>query len=87
MLLDAILTIGLVLSGLLLVFTTYAALVGLAGSVTGRSYERCPRCHEHYLADRSGAGEHQCAVARPARVQHASHSFLGLRHHAHAGRR
>jgi hypothetical protein len=80
---DTILTIGLVLSGLLLAFTTYAAFYGVAGSFTGSSYERCPLCHDHYLAGKSGAVSHQCTKAS---VEPAPHLFHGLRHHAHAGR-
>jgi hypothetical protein len=39
---DAILTLGLVLSGMLLAFTTYAALYGLAGCNNGSQLRAVP---------------------------------------------
>ncbi len=83
---DALLTVGLVLSGILLAYTTYAALYGLAGAFTGRSYERCPHCHRHYLSDGSGIDAHQCAPGWDERMHHAFHSVASHAHHAHAGR-
>jgi hypothetical protein len=82
---DAILSLGLVLSGILLACTTYAALWGVAGAFTRRSYERCPDCHRHYLADKNGPRMHQCNARWEERLQHALH-FPGHGHHAHAGR-
>jgi hypothetical protein len=38
----------LLLGGVLLAFTTYAALIGLAGFI-GERFERCPHCHRHGL--------------------------------------
>ena len=38
----------MLLGGMLLAFTTYAALIGLAGFV-GERFERCPHCHQHGL--------------------------------------
>jgi hypothetical protein len=83
---DAILTIGLLLTGLLLAFTTYAAYYGLLGSITGRSFERCPDCHQHYLDDASGTTPHICD-AQPQEIPlHRFHFHAGHTRHAHAGR-
>jgi hypothetical protein len=79
---DAVLGLALILSGLLLAFTTYAAIVGLFG-LLGRSYELCPRCHTHYLTDRSRPEPHQCL---PVASQPVHHGLRTLVHHAHAGR-
>jgi hypothetical protein len=80
---DAILALALVLSGGLLAYTTYAALWGLAGALTGRAYERCPHCHSHYLADKTGAATHQCFVEPEAGLLHALLSRAHQAHHAH----
>lgn len=32
------------------VFTTFAATVGLLGTVTGERLQRCPRCHRYGLS-------------------------------------
>ena len=89
--LDVTLGIGLVLSGLLLAFTAYAAIYGLVGSLTGRSYERCPRCHEHFLADGTGNTGHVCDPGPQEIAVHPFHLLAShLRHahlrHAHLGR-
>lgn len=83
---DAILAIGLVLSGLLLAFTTYAAYYGLLGSITGRSYERCPDCRQHYLDDASGTTPHICYPGQQEIPLHPFHFLAGHSRHAHAGR-
>jgi hypothetical protein len=43
----------------LLVFSTYAAFIGLAGVLGGASYVWCARCHHHYLRNRGSFG-HRC---------------------------
>ncbi len=83
---DSILGLGLVLSGILLAYTTYAALYGLAGAFTRRSYERCPNCHGHYLADRTGPATHQCKGGWEARLLHPLHALAGHGRHAHVSR-
>lgn len=74
-----------VLVGLLLAFTTYAAVVGIVGVFAGSGYERCPRCGHHYL---SGPGEqHECSQGIQARVLHAGRGLSHLAAHAvHSGR-
>jgi hypothetical protein len=79
---DALLGLALTLSGLLLAFTTYAAIVGLFG-LFGRNYELCPRCHQHYLADRSRPEPHQFP---PVASEQVHHGLPTLVRHAHAGR-
>jgi hypothetical protein len=71
-------TVALLLTGLLLAYTTYAAGVGLLGVLTGRTYEWCQRCHEHYLADGSGQA-HVCSLVAHSRPIHG-HSLLRHRH-------
>jgi hypothetical protein len=83
---DAILALGLVLSGILLAFTTYAALYGLAGAITGRTYERCPNCHHHYLADKGRPTAHECYSTWWDELPHAIHSLAVHGHHAPGGR-
>jgi hypothetical protein len=41
-------TVLILLGGVLLAFTTYAALIGLSGFI-GERFERCPHCHQHGL--------------------------------------
>jgi hypothetical protein len=47
-----LITVLCVLAGLLLAYTTYAAIFGISGTFTRARYEHCPRCHHHYLAGR-----------------------------------
>lgn len=71
-----------VLAGMLLAYTTYAAVIGIAGAFAGRSYERCPLCHHHYLAGR-GQPVHACPHGIDERVYQTGWALL--HHHADAG--
>lgn len=79
---DVVLGLALTMSGILLAFTTYAAMVGLLG-LFGRNYEACPRCHQHYLVDRSRPEPHQCPLGASEQFHHGLRTLV---HHAHAGR-
>lgn len=68
------------LAGLLLAYTTYAAIVGLAGAFTGARYELCPLCHHHYLVERNGESKHECPHGVENQIHQAAWSAL---HHAH----
>ncbi len=81
----AFLTLALVLSGVLLAATTYAAIVGLAGAFMGRTYEKCPRCGGHYLADPAQPGIHSCHRGWAQPLHHVVKAFAGSLHHAHVG--
>jgi hypothetical protein len=70
-----------VLVGALLVFSLYAAFVGLAGAFTGARYEQCPRCHHHYLAGDADGSLHDCPHSAAEHAYQAAYSRL---HHAHA---
>lgn len=63
----ALWAIALTLGFALLIFSTYAALVGFAGVLSGARYLQCPRCHHHYLAGRVGSW-HRCPHRPPERV-------------------
>lgn len=75
--------LALGLACVLLAFTTYAALVGFVGVLSGTRYAKCPYCHHHYLGGRAGMGGHQC----PHGVVERGYQFMrrGL-HHPHVPR-
>jgi hypothetical protein len=72
-------TIVFVLAGLLLAFTTYAAVVGLLAVFTSARYLQCPRCHHHYLISAAEAPAHECPHGIEERMHQAAWSRL---HHA-----
>lgn len=77
----ALLTLLWVLAGLLLAYTTYAAILGITGTFTGARYEQCPQCHHHYLTGR-GQQRHQCPHGLEERVYQKGWMLV---HHSHAG--
>lgn len=73
-------TIVFCLTGLLLAFSTYAAVIGLAGIFTGTRDEVCPLCHHHYLVTRRDPKPHTCPHGIEENIHHAAWSAL---HRAH----
>jgi hypothetical protein len=63
----ALWAVALALGFVLLSVSTYAAIVGFTGVLSGARYLRCPWCHQHYLAGR-GASWHRCPHGGPERV-------------------
>jgi hypothetical protein len=70
-----------VMAGALLTVTLYAAVVGLAGAVTGARYVQCPRCHHHYLAGGADGSAHDCPHSIGEDAYQLAYSHL---HHTHA---
>jgi hypothetical protein len=70
-----------VLVGLLMIFTVYAAVIGLAGVFAGSRYEHCPRCGHHYLAG-PGQAAHECPHGVEERLFQAGRALL---HHSAGG--
>jgi len=56
----ALVTLMCVLVGLLLAYTTWAAVVGVAGLLTRARYKQCPQCHHHYLTPAGSGDRHHC---------------------------
>jgi hypothetical protein len=55
------------LACVLLMFSTYAVMVGVAGVLSGTRYLQCPRCHHHYMGGHAGLG-HRCPHGVAERV-------------------
>jgi hypothetical protein len=65
-----------------LAFSTCAALVGLVGSLGGRGFECCPRCHRYGLSLNGEVHENGCHPLHVelTRVAHWRPRHLGLHH-------
>ncbi len=78
-------TVGVVLLGVLLSFTAYAAIVGGIGVLTGGRYVRCPRCGRHGLCWGGRLHERGCPDPGPAhqavRVAHQLPHRVHFGHH------
>jgi len=73
--------LAFVAAALLLAVSTYAALVGMA-ALFGASYERCSRCHHHYLAVGGHLASHACPHGPVERLYHRSWEWRHRTHHA-----
>jgi hypothetical protein len=82
---DSLWLVAVVLSGALLAATTFAALVGGLGALTGGRFERCSHCGRHGLATGGPLHGNGCPPHRYsdrlAHLRHDGWSGLHLPHH------
>jgi hypothetical protein len=75
----------LILGGTLMAVTTWAAVVGGIGALSGARFERCPRCGRHGLSQRGVLHPDRCPPQRYSeRLAHRWHGWphgLHPRHH------
>lgn len=69
--------IALVLAGLLMAFTVYAAVIGVVGAFTGQGFTRCPRCHRYGLTPGERLHDEGCPPGIVERIRQ------GWPHHVH----
>jgi hypothetical protein len=71
----------LIVGGVLMAFTTYAAVVGGIGALSGGRFERCPRCGRHGLSVRAPLHPDGCPPHRY--LDPLAHLWHGWRHGVH----
>jgi hypothetical protein len=76
----ALWTIVFCLAGLLLAYTTFLGIVGIACAFSGTRYELCSICHHHYFVPRNGVARHECPHGLENHVHQVAWSAL---HHMH----